>query len=512
MSESAGLVVRQSHQRVALKVLLYLVILVSTGCFGPGAMHYDVQKYNKQVLSSEKEMLLYNIAALRREEPPHFMMVSNIAATRTYSAAATFSFTNLWNKLFAPAGTTSTNIKGANTYVGGVAAGVIENPTISFVPIQGQDFANRFETPLAGQLSLLIEDVNLNEDIKEHQWLMLLFAQGLEIKHGDYDCPTGDYKKRYDYFQFSKCVEHIMTAPNREISEIDTNHVIQTAAPKEQPTAADVVSAQQANLSWVKVGSDYQLATSLRIPAWLDFAPKFTPPPGPNDDLAKNQTPLWWQYPAGPETPRGLDWKYLGYQVPPKYQWFQWRDANGNKKIVLLPEKKVLWCKNGANDCVLKAEDKPIRGRIPQPDPDNDPNSPDKKTEFSYGNEVADYLWPVPYDDFYVELRRNEVNDQIAKGECFEDKPAQNDVVCGFFKIGNLIQIMKSLGDLACTEEQGSLTGTCPLQSVFGVGSNLLLGPRIRRPTRTLLSRFVQFRMNGFGCPRTTPTFRLLVL
>jgi len=151
MSESATSILRQPNARIALKVILYLILIVSSGCFGPARMHYDIQQYNKEVLSSEKEMLLYNIAAMNEGQPPHFMMVSNIAATRTYSAAATFSYANLWNKLFAPVTTTSVNVKGSNTYVGGIATGVIENPTISFTPIQGQDFANRFETPLAAR-------------------------------------------------------------------------------------------------------------------------------------------------------------------------------------------------------------------------------------------------------------------------------------------------------------------------------------------------------------------------
>jgi hypothetical protein len=81
MSESATSIIRQPNARIALKAVLYLILIVSSGCFGPAGMHYDIQQYNKEVLSSEKEMLPYNIAAMNEGQPPHFMMVSNIAAT-----------------------------------------------------------------------------------------------------------------------------------------------------------------------------------------------------------------------------------------------------------------------------------------------------------------------------------------------------------------------------------------------------------------------------------------------
>jgi hypothetical protein len=109
-------------------------------------MHYDIQQYNKEVLSSEKEMLLYNIAALAEEQSPHFTMVSNISASRSFTSTSTFTFTNVRNKLFLGTNTSDFQ-KGSNAYGEAVATGVTENPTITYLPIQGQDFASRFESP-----------------------------------------------------------------------------------------------------------------------------------------------------------------------------------------------------------------------------------------------------------------------------------------------------------------------------------------------------------------------------
>jgi hypothetical protein len=170
------------------------MIFVLTGCFGPGTMHYDIQQYNKEVLSSEKEMLLYNIAALAEGQSPHFTMVSNISASRSFTATSTFTFTNVWNKFFLA--TKSSNFqKGSNTYAEAVATGVTEMPTITYLPIQGQDFASRFESPITpDKLNIFLEDINLNPDNDEHQkWLMLLIAQDVEILHGDWKTELSNY-------------------------------------------------------------------------------------------------------------------------------------------------------------------------------------------------------------------------------------------------------------------------------------------------------------------------------
>jgi hypothetical protein len=218
------------------------MILVLTGCFGPGAMHYDIQQYNKEVLSSEKEMLLYNIAALAEEQSPHFTMVSNISASRSFTSTSTSTFTNVRNKLFLGTNTSDFQ-KGSNAYGEAVATGVTENPTITYLPIQGQDFASRFESPITpDKLNIFIEDINLNPNFEEHRnWLMLLIAQDVDIYHGDwkselsnyvyntedrrwelkrgiepngpgivdprhYVCPEGLLNKENGYALFSKCV------------------------------------------------------------------------------------------------------------------------------------------------------------------------------------------------------------------------------------------------------------------------------------------------------------------
>src|SRR5580658_660378 len=158
-NQATTLIVRSIGWR-RLKASIGLVLVALAGCFGPPTMHYDIQEYNKQVVSSEKQMLLYNIGALHIRQPPHFMMVSSVSQTRMFSASTSFQWmTNpsIWT-------------------AGPFTAGGVENPTITFVPIQGQDFAQRFESPLTDKFSVFFEDLNWSAPREDLANLVDLFA------------------------------------------------------------------------------------------------------------------------------------------------------------------------------------------------------------------------------------------------------------------------------------------------------------------------------------------------
>jgi len=103
--------------------------------------------------------------------------------------------------------------------------------------------------------------------------------------------------------------------------------------------------------------------------------------------------------------------------------------------------------------------------------------------QFSYADEVVNFVWPVTKNYFYVEMRKNDpkaplVTDAIAERACFsqpdKDDPA-NNVVCGFLKIGNLLQIMQRLGEQSCTPDAKSKDACGP--SIFGIGSKQDIPP-----------------------------------
>lgn len=140
-------------------------LLLLTGCLSPIAMHRAVIEYDRTVSYVEADLLLLNIARARYHRPVHFTAVSSVAAT--------FDFR------------TSAGIRGG---IGSVtdsaerpinleySASVAENPTITIVPITGEEFTKRVLRPLdEDKFEFLIRqgyDINM---------VLRLMARGIAI-------------------------------------------------------------------------------------------------------------------------------------------------------------------------------------------------------------------------------------------------------------------------------------------------------------------------------------------
>lgn len=121
---------------VCLLPLLY-------GCVSPVALHRAVSAYDDAITSAVSRQLLTNIARAHHHQPIHFTGVSNVAATFDFrfSAGATPALGGLAGQVLMP------------IFGGSVA----ENPTISIVPIEGEEFTRRLLTPFQqGKLMLLL--------------------------------------------------------------------------------------------------------------------------------------------------------------------------------------------------------------------------------------------------------------------------------------------------------------------------------------------------------------------
>ena len=124
----------QSFSRHLLHLMLLLLPLsMLSGCLSPIALNRAVMAYDEAVSDATYEQLLINIARAGHHQPLHFTRVSNIAATFDFrfSAGATPALTG-------NAGSTLVPIFGGS---------IAENPTISIVPIQGEEFTKRLLTP-----------------------------------------------------------------------------------------------------------------------------------------------------------------------------------------------------------------------------------------------------------------------------------------------------------------------------------------------------------------------------
>ena len=153
------------HRLCSLRLLLCVVILgILAGCVSPMALNRAVIAYDDAVTDALSQQLLINIVRAHHRQPVHFTGVSNIAATFNFQANA-----GATPALGGLAGTSLLPVFGGS---------VSENPTISIVPIEGEDFTKRLLTPFPqSKLTLLLRqrfDVDL---------LLRMMAQEVRLLH-----------------------------------------------------------------------------------------------------------------------------------------------------------------------------------------------------------------------------------------------------------------------------------------------------------------------------------------
>lgn len=180
------------HPRCSLRTLLCLfAVLALSGCVSPMALNRAVVAYDNAIIDAVSQQLLINIARARHHQPVHFTAVSNIAATFDFRANA-----------------------GATPALGGMAGGVLmpifggsiaENPTISIVPIEGEEFTKRLITPLSQNKFTLLLRQRYDIDL-----LLRMMAREVHIKKNSLQ---EIYRNRPDerpsYEMFRRVVLHL---------------------------------------------------------------------------------------------------------------------------------------------------------------------------------------------------------------------------------------------------------------------------------------------------------------
>ncbi|MEC5129486.1 hypothetical protein VSU19_22180 [Verrucomicrobiales bacterium BCK34] len=114
-------------------------ILVSSGCatrLGPGSIKSSHRPYNDSVIETLNEQLLLNLVRLKYRDNPYFIEVSSITAQQSLEGtfAATGNLPTLSSRL------QGIGIGGGGTY--------IDNPTITFQPLQGEEFIQKLMAPI----------------------------------------------------------------------------------------------------------------------------------------------------------------------------------------------------------------------------------------------------------------------------------------------------------------------------------------------------------------------------
>lgn len=177
--------------------LLSTALLLLQGCMSPLALDHAVMAYDQATSDVQSKQLLLNIARSQQHQPLHFTGVSNIAATFNFqfNAGATPALTGNTGMLMTP-------------IFGGT---VSENPTISIVPIEGEEFTRRLLAPFQeSKLTMLLRqgaDIDL---------VLRLIAGELRIKSTKQDIVYTNSPKDVDgYRKFRQLVTQMSTIQDR---------------------------------------------------------------------------------------------------------------------------------------------------------------------------------------------------------------------------------------------------------------------------------------------------------
>ena len=135
---------RGAGRRVPVLAAALTAALLLGGCayIGPRALEQNRKPYNIAIQSTNDEQMLLNLARLKYRDTPFFLQVSSVATQFVFNPSAT--------------------AKGQLTESGpgtlGLTAGIAyeENPTITYAPLQGNEFVERLLAPISLDTILLL--------------------------------------------------------------------------------------------------------------------------------------------------------------------------------------------------------------------------------------------------------------------------------------------------------------------------------------------------------------------
>lgn len=131
---------------------LFAFALCSAGCggIGPSGIVIGRPAYNEAIQTTSNEEMLLNIVRLRYRDTPFFLQVSGVAA-------------NLSTQLGISGGA---EIPSSGTTLGtiGASAVVLDNPTVTYSPLQGDAFVTQLLTPIRLDTLLLLINTGWSVD------------------------------------------------------------------------------------------------------------------------------------------------------------------------------------------------------------------------------------------------------------------------------------------------------------------------------------------------------------
>jgi len=165
------------------------VLFTVAGCLSPIALHRAVVEYDKATRQVEAEILLLNIARASYLEPLHFTAVSSVAATFDFVARAGFT----------PTGTEASPLIAPF-----FSATVAERPTITIIPVRGEEFTKRILTPLnAESVAFLFQAVETSVVLR------LMAKEFVSVENKGLLVLRNDPRAKAQYIEFRRRVLHL---------------------------------------------------------------------------------------------------------------------------------------------------------------------------------------------------------------------------------------------------------------------------------------------------------------
>ena len=135
---------RWRHSRLKLGALILVATLAGCAVRGPQTVPRDAFDYSAAIGKSRSDQMLLNIVRLRYTQVPNFLTVNSVIAGYTYQG-------NLGASVQAGIGRFNDDLIGGSANVS-----YIERPTITYTPLQGEEFSRRLmrNIPLESLFSL----------------------------------------------------------------------------------------------------------------------------------------------------------------------------------------------------------------------------------------------------------------------------------------------------------------------------------------------------------------------
>ena len=186
-------------------VIIFLVLIFGCAKLGPTTLKSERSNYNLAVQRTNDEQLLLNLARLKYRDTPFFMEVSSVATQFTLSTSANAS---------------TTLEKGVNGLFGlGGSVGMVERPTVTYSPLQGDQFIQRVLSPLPLQTITLLYHSGWSIE----RIFQLCFQRMNNIKNAPgASGPTP--KKAPQFKKFLAAVKHLGELQSQDVLNLSYNN------------------------------------------------------------------------------------------------------------------------------------------------------------------------------------------------------------------------------------------------------------------------------------------------